>query len=80
MGEKAGAEHKFQFYDSDKGTFLGRTGGSWGKFLWLYGFYYRLMMLFKIRVPNNCSFISPSIEMSKIQYYIVYLVVYSYFN
>ena len=31
MGEKAGAEHKFQFYDSDKGTFLGRTGGSWGK-------------------------------------------------
>ena len=33
---KAAAEHKFQIYDADKGTFLGRTGASWRKFCYLF--------------------------------------------
>jgi len=61
MGEKAGAEHKFQFYDSDKGTFLGRTGGSWAKitvfyiayFAFLAGLFTASIQLMQSQLPDD---------------------------
>jgi len=61
MGEKAGAEHKFQFYDSDKGTFLGRTGGSWAKitvfyiayFAFLAGLFTASIQLMQSQLPED---------------------------
>jgi len=63
MGEKtaAGAEHKFQFYDSDKGTFLGRTGASWAKitvfyiayFAFLAGLFTASIQLMQSQLPED---------------------------
>jgi len=40
---KAAAEHKFQIYDADKGTFLGRTGASWLKITVFYIAYFAFL-------------------------------------
>jgi len=61
MGEKAGAEHKFQFYDSEKGTFLGRTGASWLKitvfyiayFAFLAGLFTASVQLMQSQLPDD---------------------------
>jgi sodium/potassium-transporting ATPase subunit beta len=42
-GKKAGDEHKFQFYDKEKGTFLGRTGSSWLKITVFYIAYFAFL-------------------------------------
>jgi len=61
MGEKAAADHKFQMYDAEKGTFLGRTAISWLKitlfyiayFLFLTGLFLASITLMENQLPEN---------------------------
>ena len=56
MGEKAAADHKFQMYDAEKGTFLGRTAISWRKSL---SFYDIFSVINTFNVQTVASFLSP---------------------
>jgi len=76
-GKKAGDEHKFQFYDKEKGTFLGRTGGSWLKitvfyiayFAFLAGLFTASIQLMQSQLPDDKPKLNTRLNIPGLHYF-----------
>jgi hypothetical protein len=73
----AAAEHKFQIYDADKGTFLGRTGGSWLKitvfyiayFAFLAGLFTASVQLMQSQLPEDKPKLNTRLNIPGLHYF-----------
>jgi len=74
---KAAAEHKFQIYDADKGTFLGRTGASWLKitvfyiayFAFLAGLFTASVQLMQSQLPDDKPKLNTRLNIPGLNYF-----------
>jgi len=74
---KAAAEHKFQIYDADKGTFLGRTGASWLKitvfyiayFAFLAGLFTASVQLMQSQLPSDKPKLNTRLNIPGLNYF-----------